>query len=64
VSTLDSGEVDDISLLAPLLYDSAYHLWLAQDVAVDVGELAGHLRVMLQGVREAWAKRPASCPKF
>lgn len=52
-STLDSGEVDDVSLLAPLLYDSAYHLWLAQDVAVDVGELAGHLRVMLQqGARE------------
>lgn len=50
--TLDSGEVDDISLLAPLLYDSAYHLWLAQDVALDAGELAGHLRVMLQaGVR-------------
>ena len=54
VSTLDSGEVDDVSLLAPLLYDSAYHLWLAQDVAVDVGELAGHLRVMLQkSVRES-----------
>jgi len=48
VSTLDSGEVDDISLTAPLLYDSTYHLWLAQDVAVDVGELAAHLRVMLQ----------------
>ena len=53
VPTLDSGEVDDVSLLAPLLYDSAYHLWLAQDVAVDVGELAGQLRVMLQkSVRE------------
>lgn len=52
VSTADSGQVDDVSLLAPLLYDSAYHLWLAQDVAVDVGELAGHLRVMLhQSVR-------------
>jgi hypothetical protein len=34
--------------VAPLLYDSAYHLWLAQDVAVDVGELAGHLRLMLR----------------
>jgi len=54
VPTVDSGDVDDVSLLAPLLYDSAYHLWLAQDVAVDVGELAGHLRVMLQQkVREA-----------
>lgn len=53
VPTLDSGEVDDISLLAPLLYDSTYHLWLAQDVAVDVGELAGQLRIMLQkSVRE------------
>jgi len=53
VPTLDSGEVDDVSLLAPLLYDSAYHLWLAQDVAVDVGELAGQLRAMLQkSVRE------------
>lgn len=53
VPTLDSGEVDDVSLLAPLLYDSAYHLWLAQDVAVDVGELAGQLRVLLQkSVRE------------
>jgi len=53
VPTLDSGEVDDISLQAPLLFDSAYHLWLAQDVVVDVGELAGHLGVMLrQTVRE------------
>lgn len=57
VSTLDSGEVDDVSLLAPLLYDSTYHLWLAQDVAVDVGELAGHLRVMLQkNVRESMGR--------
>lgn len=47
VPTMDGGEVDDVSLLAPLLYDSAYHLWLAQDVAVDVGGLAGHLRAML-----------------
>lgn len=53
VPTLDSGKVEDISLQAPLLYDSAYHLWLAQDVAVDVGELAGQLRVMLhKSVRE------------
>ncbi|MBE1424791.1 glycosyltransferase involved in cell wall biosynthesis [Desulfomicrobium macestii] len=57
VSTLDSGEVDDISLLAPLLYDSTYHLWLAQDVAVDVGELAGHLHAMLRkGVREGMGR--------
>jgi hypothetical protein len=57
VSTLDSGDVDDISLQAPLLYDSAYHLWLAQDVAVDVGELAGQLGVMLRrSVREAMGK--------
>lgn len=48
VSTADSGQTEDISLVAPLLYDSAYHLWLAQDVAVDVGELAGHLRLMLR----------------
>lgn len=57
VPTVDSGEVDDVSLLAPLLYDSAYHLWLAQDVAVDVGALAGHLRVLLRrSVREAMGK--------
>jgi hypothetical protein len=57
VSTLDSGEVDDVSLMAPLLYDSTYHLWLAQDVAVDVRELAGHLRVMLQkSVRESMGR--------
>lgn len=48
VPTLDGGAVDDVSLLAPLLYDSAYHLWLAQDVAVDVGALAGFLRRMLR----------------
>ena len=48
VPTADSGEVGDVSLLAPLLYDTAYHLWLAQDVAVDVGELAGCLRAMLK----------------
>ncbi len=48
VPTADSGEVGEVSLLAPLLYDTAYHLWLAQDVAVDVGELAGSLRVMLR----------------
>jgi len=48
VPTADSGEVGDVSLLAPLLYDTAYHLWLAQDVAADVGELAGSLRVMLR----------------
>lgn len=48
VPTLDGGAVDDVSLLAPLLYDSAYHLWLAQDVAVDVGMLAGFLRRMLR----------------
>lgn len=48
VPSADSGEVGDVSLLAPLLYDTAYHLWLAQDVAVDVGELAGSLRLMLR----------------
>ncbi len=48
VPTLDGGAVDDVSLLAPLLYDSAYHLWLAQDVAVDVGELAASLGRMLR----------------
>jgi len=57
VPTADSGEVEDVSVLAPLLYDTAYHLWLAQDVAVDVGELAGCLRVMLQpGLREAMGR--------
>jgi glycosyltransferase involved in cell wall biosynthesis len=48
VPTLDSGRTEDVSLVAPLLYDSAYHLWLAQDVAVDVGCLAGHLRLLLR----------------
>lgn len=47
VKTVDSGAVDDVSLLAPLLYDTASHLWLAQDVAVDVAELAAHLRLLL-----------------
>jgi glycosyltransferase involved in cell wall biosynthesis len=61
VSTLDSGEVDDISLTAPLLYDSAYHLWLAQDVAVDVGELAAHLRVMLQPAVRTGMGEAARC---
>lgn len=48
VPTTDSGEVGDVSLVAPLLYDTAYHLWLAQDVAVDVAGLAGCLRLMLR----------------
>lgn len=48
VATADSGEVGEVSLLAPLLYDTAYHLWLAQDVAVDVGELAASIGVMLR----------------
>jgi glycosyltransferase involved in cell wall biosynthesis len=48
VQTQDGGAVDDVSLLAPLLFDSAYHLWLAQDVAVDVGELALSLGRMLR----------------
>lgn len=47
VPTLDSGCTDEISLLAPLLFDSTCHLWLAQDVAVDVEALAQALRVML-----------------
>jgi len=47
-ATVDSGEVGDVSALAPLLFDTTYHLWLAQDVAVDVGELAANLRIMLQ----------------
>ncbi|AMD93214.1 glycosyltransferase family 4 protein [Desulfomicrobium orale] len=46
VPTLDRG-AEDVSLMAPLLYDSAYHMWLAQDVAVSVEELANHLRRML-----------------
>jgi len=48
VPTMDSGDVEDVSLLAPLLYDTAYHLWLAQDVAVDVAALGGRLGAMLR----------------
>ena len=48
VPTTDSGDVEDVSLLAPLLYDTAYHLWLAQDVAVDVPTLADRLGAMLR----------------
>lgn len=47
IPTLDSGHVADISLLAPLLYDTTYHLWLAQDVVVDVPELASRLHEVL-----------------
>lgn len=47
VGTVDSGRVDDISLMAPLLYDTTYHLWLAQDVAVNVEELSRALVTML-----------------
>lgn len=46
VPTLDRG-VEDVSLLAPLLYDSTYHMWLAQDVAVSVEHLAEALQQML-----------------
>lgn len=46
VPTIDSGVQDLVSLMAPLLYDTEYHLWLAQDVAVDVQELARAIRVM------------------
>lgn len=54
VPTMDGGVTEDISLLAPLLYDSEYHLWLAQDVAVDVDVLAMYLRTLLQSdVRDA-----------
>lgn len=45
VPTLDRG-AEDVSLLAPLLYDSTYHLWLAQDVAVSVEHLADALGQM------------------
>jgi hypothetical protein len=46
VPTLDRG-AEDVSLSAPLLYDSTYHMWLAQDVAVSVEHLADGLRRML-----------------
>jgi glycosyltransferase involved in cell wall biosynthesis len=53
VPTMDSGDVGKVSLMAPLLYDTAYHLPLAQDVAVDVSDLARRLHIMLcREVRE------------
>ncbi|NLW80872.1 MAG: glycosyltransferase family 4 protein [Desulfovibrionales bacterium] len=53
VPTMDSGMDETVGLMAPLLYDSVYHLWLAQDVAVDVAILAGYLaRLIDPGERE------------
>ncbi len=57
--TLDRGEDKLLPLMAPLLYDSTYHLWLAQDVAVDVGVLADHLRLLLDPVRRTDMGRAA-----
>jgi glycosyltransferase involved in cell wall biosynthesis len=59
VPTTDSGDVEDVSLLAPLLYDTAYHLWLAQDVAVDVSALACRLEAMLRADLRAEMGRAA-----
>ena len=53
IPTVDSGVDELTSLMAPLLYDTTYHLWLAQDVAVDVGVLARRISDLLTpGVRE------------
>lgn len=53
IPTVDSGADELASLMAPLLYDTAYHLWLAQDVAVDVGVLARRIEDLLApAVRE------------
>lgn len=58
VLTIDGGIEDLVSLMAPLLYDSIYHLWLAQDVAVDVGDLAQALTRMLDpGMRKSMGER-------
>lgn len=51
IPTMDGGVDDLVSLMAPLLYDSTYHLWLAQDVAVDVGNLALAIRHLLDPER-------------
>lgn len=47
VPTLDGGGDDLTSLLAPLFSDTTTHLWLAQDVAVDVGAVARFLERLL-----------------
>lgn len=47
IPTVDSGADEWTSLMAPLLYDSTYHLWLAQDVAVDVAVLATRIEALL-----------------
>ncbi len=47
IPTVDSGADEMTSLMAPLLYDTTYHLWLAQDVAVDVAVLARRIADLL-----------------
>ena len=47
VPTVDSGADPLIPLMAPLLYDTTYHLWLAQDVAVDVAALSRRIADLL-----------------
>ncbi|GAB1410061.1 glycosyltransferase family 4 protein [Desulfovibrionales bacterium] len=47
IPTLDGGNSALTSLMAPLLYDTTYHLWLAQDVAVDVGAVALALKELM-----------------
>ncbi len=53
IPTVDSGADEMTSLMAPLLYDTAYHLWLAQDVAVDVDALARRIADLLMPERRA-----------
>lgn len=47
IPTIDGGKSALTSLMAPLLYDTTYHLWLAQDVAVDVSAVAQALETLL-----------------
>jgi glycosyltransferase involved in cell wall biosynthesis len=46
VPTVGLAETPDVDLLAPLLFDTQYHLHLAQRTAVDVGELAGSIEML------------------
>lgn len=53
IPTVDSGAGELITLMAPLLHDTTSHLWLAQDVAVDVAVLARRITDLLDSQARA-----------
>ncbi len=48
VPTIGPAETPDVDLLAPLLYDSQYHLLLAQRTSVDIPALAHALKRLIE----------------